>query len=382
MTALLYGEEENAFLRLQEEIIRTTPDLSIFAWRMVPSLQNPMHDRSMYCGVLAEAPSYFSGCGASPVSISRHNVEFSLTNNGVRIASTLSTFEINEDRNSCYILPMPYRYEPTVFLAVMLRKVGHNQFLRSYPWQLKTMDSTVHSSLPVLHGTHYLLLKPPDLHHQVLDAKSPAIPPKWITDEQIATARVLTIGIKSHRNITFYEIIPDSRFDRHDMTFFSHDTSDAENHWGTFRIIANHFGTKAKPVHCIFYYAFTKLGFQGSLVSHEDYAKAIGDIASEIAARNVNTDTFLHLLQRHEIPRISTVTFPSPGSVMVIAYTYESFVREGKHGEFSFSYDTYRVGTALFIPQKKNWRLPWVDEGPPEKDCESVARCPRDIGVE
>jgi len=34
---LLYGEEEKAFRRLQEEIIRTTPDRSIFAWRLPKS---------------------------------------------------------------------------------------------------------------------------------------------------------------------------------------------------------------------------------------------------------------------------------------------------------------------------------------------------------
>lgn len=31
---LLYGQEEKAFRPLQEEIVRTTPDLSIFAWRL------------------------------------------------------------------------------------------------------------------------------------------------------------------------------------------------------------------------------------------------------------------------------------------------------------------------------------------------------------
>jgi hypothetical protein len=31
---LLYGEEEKAFTRLQEEIIRASPDLSILAWRL------------------------------------------------------------------------------------------------------------------------------------------------------------------------------------------------------------------------------------------------------------------------------------------------------------------------------------------------------------
>lgn len=33
---LLYGEGDRAFLRLQEEIIRSTADFSIFAWKLLP----------------------------------------------------------------------------------------------------------------------------------------------------------------------------------------------------------------------------------------------------------------------------------------------------------------------------------------------------------
>jgi hypothetical protein len=55
---MLYGEEGNAFLRLQEEIIKTVPDLGIYAWtlpRDVPSLE----DR-IVCSVLAKSPKEFS----------------------------------------------------------------------------------------------------------------------------------------------------------------------------------------------------------------------------------------------------------------------------------------------------------------------------------
>ena len=37
---MLYGEEGKAFRRLQEEIIKSTADFSIFAWRMPSSTRN------------------------------------------------------------------------------------------------------------------------------------------------------------------------------------------------------------------------------------------------------------------------------------------------------------------------------------------------------
>ncbi|KAJ9609688.1 hypothetical protein H2200_006016 [Cladophialophora chaetospira] len=51
---LLYGEGRKAFRRLQEEIIRTTPDESIFAWRPVDTRRDG--------GMLAESVRDFADC--------------------------------------------------------------------------------------------------------------------------------------------------------------------------------------------------------------------------------------------------------------------------------------------------------------------------------
>ena len=53
---LLYGEGEKAFIRLQEEILKTTDDYSLFAWRAKESQQ------STYRGLLARSPSEFESC--------------------------------------------------------------------------------------------------------------------------------------------------------------------------------------------------------------------------------------------------------------------------------------------------------------------------------
>ncbi|OAK95617.1 hypothetical protein IQ06DRAFT_352632 [Phaeosphaeriaceae sp. SRC1lsM3a] len=55
---LLYGEGNRAFIRLQEEILKTTDDHSLFAWKANTS------DRSIYRGLLARSPAEFGDCGS------------------------------------------------------------------------------------------------------------------------------------------------------------------------------------------------------------------------------------------------------------------------------------------------------------------------------
>jgi len=54
---LLYGEGEKAFVRLQEEVLKTTDDYSLFSWSATTS------DKSIYRGLLARSPAEFRNCG-------------------------------------------------------------------------------------------------------------------------------------------------------------------------------------------------------------------------------------------------------------------------------------------------------------------------------
>ncbi|PKK51531.1 hypothetical protein CI102_5412 [Trichoderma harzianum] len=56
---LIYGEGKKAFLRLQEEIIKTVDDQSIFAWQL-RKLGSPGPD---FYGLLADSPSAFEDTG-------------------------------------------------------------------------------------------------------------------------------------------------------------------------------------------------------------------------------------------------------------------------------------------------------------------------------
>ena len=82
---ILYGEGEKAFTRLQEEIIKTSDDESIFAWA------DPNASYASYRGMLARSPQEFSGSGnIFPTSLSmqeapKAGISYSVTNKGLNI---------------------------------------------------------------------------------------------------------------------------------------------------------------------------------------------------------------------------------------------------------------------------------------------------------
>lgn len=82
---LLYGEGPRAFRRLQEEIIKQSTDLSLFAWKT--------SDAQIYRGILAKSPSEFSvfrefSACRSPFDM--YPESFSMTNLGLHMTGKVS----------------------------------------------------------------------------------------------------------------------------------------------------------------------------------------------------------------------------------------------------------------------------------------------------
>ncbi|KAL2062462.1 hypothetical protein VTL71DRAFT_6728 [Oculimacula yallundae] len=80
---MIYGEGMKAFSRLQEEILKQTTDLSLFAWRS--------NDSASYHGILADSPADFSGCDKITSSEDQYRFrdEIMMTNKGVKLTTTL-----------------------------------------------------------------------------------------------------------------------------------------------------------------------------------------------------------------------------------------------------------------------------------------------------
>ncbi|GKT52583.1 velvet complex subunit B [Colletotrichum spaethianum] len=105
---LLYGEgRQKAFRRLQEEIIRTSDDLSIYLWRM-PEAIAKARDQAFW-DVLAEDPLWFSDSVSNfreSTSVTQlQDSSVNITNKGVAV--------------KWHIVPLPYDDSDTVFLALL-----------------------------------------------------------------------------------------------------------------------------------------------------------------------------------------------------------------------------------------------------------------------
>jgi hypothetical protein len=80
---MIYGEGSRAFARLQEEILKKTTDLSLFAWQS--------KDKARSSSILADSPAEFLGCSDLFLSDDqfRFRDEISMTNKGVKLNTSL-----------------------------------------------------------------------------------------------------------------------------------------------------------------------------------------------------------------------------------------------------------------------------------------------------
>ncbi|KAK5652916.1 hypothetical protein OQA88_9395 [Cercophora sp. LCS_1] len=130
--SLRYGEERQAFRRLQEAIISSVPDLSVFAWRRSRPLTTEEAESAcqrQHCGVLAVDPQDFADSGSlvKKKPFARHEL---LSLNGAIMAKLQLLIEARQEAGYRYLLPLDCSYESRqgVRLCVRLRKCGYNEF--------------------------------------------------------------------------------------------------------------------------------------------------------------------------------------------------------------------------------------------------------------
>jgi hypothetical protein len=112
---LLYGEGTAAFIRLQEEIIRSSSDQSIFAWSIRPDREwDSYHDR-----LLAPDASHFEDCVFMiPWDTAGASESFQMTNTGLTI--TLPIMEGHNERSYTAILSCGYANDKAGAVAIHL----------------------------------------------------------------------------------------------------------------------------------------------------------------------------------------------------------------------------------------------------------------------
>ncbi|KAK0667860.1 heterokaryon incompatibility protein-domain-containing protein [Cercophora samala] len=150
---LIYGEGKMAFRRLQEELIKRSNDITIFAWQ--PTREEVQEG---HCGVLAASPQAFAQCEHVCVwrPSTSHNPQFVLTNRGIQLQDIFfhriplkndQPASSNENLKREYVFMVGFHSRGSgVYLGIQLRKIGASLFLRkSRP--LKIISSKENTSL-------------------------------------------------------------------------------------------------------------------------------------------------------------------------------------------------------------------------------------------
>ncbi|CZR65466.1 uncharacterized protein PAC_15366 [Phialocephala subalpina] len=137
----LYGEGEKAFLRLQLEIMRSSDDESLFAWK---------DSQGSNGGLLARSPTAFQHSGnVFRLDYDYDTPAYSMTNKGLRIEARLLTSDdpesLMETVDDTFFLGLQCvrKYEGSgraSRLAVRLRRIKGDQFSRITPGELIILD--------------------------------------------------------------------------------------------------------------------------------------------------------------------------------------------------------------------------------------------------
>lgn len=105
---LLYGEGRKAFLRLQEEIVRHSNDMSLLVWSVTEQSMRIGYQGIRQCRVLADCPKYFKKVDHHAERWNIISFPQTITNNGLEIRTNLYKTKQNCGR---VLLPLNYKRE-------------------------------------------------------------------------------------------------------------------------------------------------------------------------------------------------------------------------------------------------------------------------------
>lgn len=231
---LLYGEEGRAFMRLQEEVIHATDDLTILAWTypLYPGLEHPTQSlATSFSGFLADSPRYFGHSGDLAASRRHQRVKhFSISKKKIKLSTAIlvqcsprdwPTDEECTYRSEQLFLPICSGPNDRYQCVLHIRRIGEDgSFVRQNPYHLQ----------PIWKWTDYSTLEPPVEPHSLLSSLPAWDDNGWqtipwaISKQPLSIRRVHLCQIQLHpshcRNFKTLAW-PASRWDGEVQAFFS-----------------------------------------------------------------------------------------------------------------------------------------------------------------
>ena len=354
---LLYGEEERAFRRLQEEIIRTTPDLSIFAW-FLPRPAGSDESTRTYCGVLADSPSAFWGCSLFSRRVTTQR-EFVLSNCGIKTQVQILWDPIPGSSGSRYMLPLDCSTEPEVFFGVRLRKCGPDYFVRENPWGLRRYRVPL---WPSQSRERFLLAELPTTN---------AVGGLLIGDMRLFVGQTRWYALQIYNSSQFhpYSAWPSARYDDEDGLFFVSD--DQLSDYGAMQLVLNFTyanGHDKIPVKLeLMFYA---LGWastnphtlQCSIMDYKSRLSRLKDAQNTISELEQHRPQIIAHLKHREVPKQSASVHRIPDTDHYVVVTFTPTLAQNpdvcmkSFWRITFSYKIYKHFSMVPIIPNENWK--------------------------
>jgi hypothetical protein len=150
---LIYGEgAKQAFQRLQLEIIKSTPDLSIFAWHVEQAQPG-----EQFCSLLAQSPSQFGFTRRVGRSISERH--YTMTNKGLEMTTILH--QVHNSGRDRYFLCLENRGDAGKSTGILLRKIDYNVFMRV---ERSLAEIVALKTFPSTHTLTFYIITSPQQH--------------------------------------------------------------------------------------------------------------------------------------------------------------------------------------------------------------------------
>jgi hypothetical protein len=205
---LLYGEGEKAFIRLQEEIMRSSADQSLFVWTGSHSPQRPRIWQDPWakpCGILARSPRDFAlALNAIPIQSGGETVPYAMTNRGLQIQLPLLIYEdsangflglldcqFEDDITTCIAIPLRATKTSQVFVrveddGVSFQKITPEQAAEAVISTIYILrDSTAVSPSYINCSIRSDSLRDNGYDHMDITLVDPQDKPRWNPDTQI-----------------------------------------------------------------------------------------------------------------------------------------------------------------------------------------------------
>ncbi|KAJ3571926.1 hypothetical protein NPX13_g5213 [Xylaria arbuscula] len=299
---LLYGEGQKAFMRLQSEIIQSSPDLSILAW-FDDALQFEEYSKeSTFSTVLASSPDSFKGCDAFTELQNHSSPVFSVSNRGLHVRAKFGLDDYGQE-----ILPVCQLNYFT--LAIKVRNIGAGYYVRQDPSRLSSVGPWQMTSR--IMSDPFLLTKP-------VGAGSWDRVFGW---EPLLSLRQHGLEIVLEPDMEIYRRWPWKKWDEVDRLFFG--PADRDLGWGALKIVSQPPGNFTMPGgrysldFLLYVFGWAKPRSEPRYTVHVTHGtlsdRALEEMNETAAADDWNPYWVANRLAANNVPERSTVELTATG---------------------------------------------------------------------